>query len=53
MTDKKVQREDERETDRASNLQSIIMPEINDKLIGFKIKFFFSYVGDDGTTYPA
>jgi hypothetical protein len=29
------------------------MPAFDDSLIGFKIEFCFSYVDDEGGTYPA
>jgi hypothetical protein len=48
-----AKRENEGETDRATRLQRNVMPEFDKSLIGFKIEFCFSYVDDEGGTYPA
>ena len=53
MAIERARRENEGETDRATRLQRNVMPEFGESLIGFKIEFCFSYVDDEGGTYPA
>jgi hypothetical protein len=53
MVDERARREAERDTDRASRLQSNVMPEFGDNLVGFRIEFCFSYNAEDGSNYLA
>jgi hypothetical protein len=51
MVDERACREAERDTDRASRLQSNVMPEFGDNLDSFHIhiEFCFSYNAEDGS----
>ena len=51
MTNERAQREAEGDTDRAGQLQSNVMPEFGDNLIGFQIEFCFNYSADDGIVH--
>jgi uncharacterized membrane protein len=53
MTNERARREAEGDTDRAGQLQSNVMPEFGDNLIGFHIEFCFNYSADDGSSYLA
>ena len=53
MAAERAHRETERDTDRASRLQSNVMPEFDDNLVGFHIEFCFSYNAEDGSNYLA
>jgi hypothetical protein len=47
-------REAKGDTDRAAQLQSNVMPEFGNNLIGFQIEFCFNYShADDGSSYLA
>jgi hypothetical protein len=55
MVDERACREAERDTDRASLLQSNVMPDFGDNWVGFRIEFSFSYSynAEDGSNYLA
>jgi hypothetical protein len=48
-----ARREAKGDTDRAAQLQSNVMPEFGNNLIGFQIEFCFNYSADDGSSYLA
>jgi hypothetical protein len=53
MANEQARREAEGDTDRAGQLQSNVMPEFCNNLIGFQIEFCFNYSADDGSSYLA
>jgi hypothetical protein len=46
-------REDNQLTDRDYNRQPVVMPVLDDSLIGFPIEYLFEYLDDDGSPFAA
>ena len=51
--EERMRREEAGETDRDADHQMYLMPDVDEKLVGFKIEYCFTYTDDDGTPYDA
>ena len=48
-----MRREEAGETGRDADHQMYLMPDVDEKLVGFEIEYCFTYTDDDGTPYDA